>query len=473
MLNSAAAARRALPSIDRLLKLDAVAALIQTHGRPLVVETLRAVIDEQRSLLAKDAALPPPDDDALAAQCAKQLRALAQPSLRAVFNLTGTVLHTNLGRALYPQVAADAATDAMTRAVNLEFDLGGGARGERDSHVEAWLQRLTGAEAAVVVNNNAAAVYLVLNSLAPKKEVIVSRGELVEIGGAFRIPDIMARAGCKLKEVGTTNRTHARDFEQAIGPRTAAIMKVHASNYAIQGFTASVSEVELAAIAHQHELPFINDLGSGMLIDLEAYGLPHEPTPRETIASGADIVTFSGDKLLGGPQCGLIVGRQDLIAKIRKNPMKRALRVDKVRLAALEAVLRLYADPVRLMRELPTLRLLTRPQTDIEAQARRVLPALAAAVGDHADAKIIACSSQIGSGALPVDALPSAGIALTPRAKRKSGAADALSTAFRALPVPVIGHIKDGAFILDLRCLDDESGLIAQLAQLQLPTHAH
>ena len=282
-----------------------------------------------------------------------------------------------------------------------------------------------------------------------------------------------ARAGCKLKEVGTTNRTHARDFEEAIGPRTAAIMKVHASNYAIQGFTASVPEVELAAIAHQHELPFINDLGSGMLIDLEAYGLPHEPTPRETIASGADIVTFSGDKLLGGPQCGLIVGRQDLIAKIRKNPMKRALRVDKVRLAALEAVLRLYADPVRLMRELPTLRLLTRPQTDIEAQARRVLPALAAAVGNHADAKIIACSSQIGSGALPVDALPSAGIALTPRAKRKSGAADALSSAFRALPVPVIGHIKDGAFILDLRCLDDESGLIAQLEQLQLPTHAH
>lgn len=472
MLNSAAAARRALPSVDSLLKLDAVIALIETHGRPLVVETLRAVIDERRDLLAKNPAAAPVEDDALAARCAQRLRALSQPSLRAVFNLTGTVLHTNLGRALYPRVAAEAAVAAMTRAVNLEFDLGGGARGERDSHVEAWLQRLTGAEAAVVVNNNAAAVYLVLNSLAPKKEVIVSRGELVEIGGAFRIPDIMARAGCKLKEIGTTNRTHAHDFEQAIGPRTAAIMKVHASNYAIQGFTASVPEAELAAIAHQHELPFINDLGSGMLIDLAACGLPHEPTPRETIASGADIVTFSGDKLLGGPQCGLIVGRKDLIAKIRKNPMKRALRVDKVRLAALEAVLRLYADPARLMRELPTLRLLTRAQADIEAQARRVLPALAAAVGDCADAKIIACSSQIGSGALPVDALPSAGIALTPRAKRKSGAADALSTAFRALPVPVIGHISDGAFILDLRCLDDEDGFIAQLAQLQLLTQA-
>jgi L-seryl-tRNA(Ser) seleniumtransferase len=468
MLNSAAAARRALPSIDRLLKLDAVAGLITQHGRPLVVETLRAVLDAQRAILAHAPAAPPLGDEALTAQCAARLQVLAAPSLRPVFNLTGTVLHTNLGRALYPEVAAAAAKAAMTRAVNLEFDLGGGARGERDSHVEAWLQRLTGAEAAVVVNNNAAAVYLVLNSLAPKKEVIVSRGELVEIGGAFRIPDIMARAGCKLKEVGTTNRTHARDYEQATGARTAAIMKVHASNYAIQGFTASVPETELAAIAHKQALPFLNDLGSGMLIDLEAYGLPHEPTPREAIANGADIVTFSGDKLLGGPQCGLIVGRQDLIAKIRKNPMKRALRVDKVRLAALEAVLRLYADPARLVRELPTLRLLTRAQADIEVQARRVLPALAAAVAGHAEAKMIACASQIGSGALPVDALPSAGIALTPHAKRKSGAADALSTAFRALPVPVIGHIRDGAFILDLRCLDDESGFVGQLPRLEL-----
>ena len=468
MLNSTAAARRALPSIDRLLKLDAVVALIDRHGRPLVVETLRALLDGQRAILAGDSAAAAPADQWISAACAERLTALAQPSLRPVFNLTGTVLHTNLGRALYPEAAAEAARVAMTRAVNLEFDLGGGARGERDSHVEAWLKRLTGAEAAVVVNNNAAAVYLVLNSLASKKEVIVSRGELVEIGGAFRIPDIMARAGCKLKEIGTTNRTHARDYATAIGPRTAGLMKVHASNYKIEGFTASVPESEMAVIAHQHALVFLNDLGSGMLIDLEAYGLPHEPTPREAIADGADIVTFSGDKLLGGPQCGLIVGRRDLIEKIRKNPMKRALRVDKVRLAALEAVLRLYADPERLQRELPTLRLLTRPQKDIEAQAARVLPAVKAAVASHADAKVVTCASQIGSGALPVDALPSAGIAMTPLAKRKSGAADALSIAFRALPAPVIGHIRDGAFIVDLRCLDDEAGFIAQLNQLKL-----
>ena len=471
MLNSAAAARRALQSIDRLLKLDAVTALIETHGRPLVVETLRAVIDEQRSLLAKDTVLPPPDDDALAAQCAKQLRALAQPSLRAVFNLTGTVLHTNLGRALYPQVAADAATDAMTRAVNLEFDLGGGARGERDSHVEAWLQRLTGAEAAVVVNNNAAAVYLVLNSLAPKKEVIVSRGELVEIGGAFRIPDIMKRAGVKLVEVGTTNRTHLKDFAEAITPRTAAIMKVHTSNYVVQGFTAVVSEPELAALAHEHGIPYIVDLGSGMLVNLEDYGLPHEPTPREALANGADLVTFSGDKLLGGPQAGLLVGKKELIARIRKNPMKRALRVDKMTLAALDALLRLYTNPDKLREEVTTIRLLTRPRADIRVQCERVLPQVQTAIAGKAEATIIDTGSQIGSGSLPVDSLPSAGIAITPLGKSKSSFADKLSLAFRALPVPVIGHIRDGAFVLDLRCLDREDHereFVGQLNQLKI-----
>ena len=467
MLNPVAAARRAIPSVDRLLKLEAVDSLVDRYGRPLVVDTLRAVLDEQRAALTQSSARTDLDASALIAACAERLLATTQASLKPVFNLTGTVLHTNLGRALLPRAAADAALMAMTHAVNLEFDLGGGERGERDSHVETWLKRLTGAEAAIVVNNNAAAVYLTLNTFALRKQVIVSRGELIEIGGAFRIPDIMARAGCKLREVGTTNRTHERDYNDAIDARTAAIMKVHASNYAIHGFTASVPEAKLAAIAHAHNLPFWVDLGSGTLVDLENYGLTHEPTPRDAIASGADIVTFSGDKLLGGPQSGLIVGRKELIAKIRKNPMKRALRVDKVTLAALEATLRLYADPARLASEVPTLRLLTRKQTEIEAQAQRVLPALAAAVAAHADAKIVACASQIGSGALPVDALPSAGIALMPRAKRKGGAAELLSNAFRALPVPVIGRLRDGAFILDLRCLEDEAGFIAQLDKLE------
>ena len=465
MLNSAAAARRALPSIDRLLKLEAIGGLIDQYGRGLVVDTFRALLDEQRALLKHDD-VAAPDDGELTRLCGERLHTATKASLKPVFNLTGTVLHTNLGRALMPQAAADAAMIAMTRAVNLEFDLGGGARGERDSHVEGWIKRLTGAEAALVVNNNAAAVYLTLNTFAMRKEVLVSRGELIEIGGAFRIPDIMTRSGCKLHEVGTTNRTHARDFTEAIGPRTAAIMKVHASNYAIQGFTASVPETQLAAIAHEHKLPFWVDLGSGTLVDLERYGLPHEPTPRDAIAAGADLVTFSGDKLLGGPQSGIIAGRADLIARIRKNPMKRALRVDKVTLAALEATLRLYSDPDRLTSTVPTLRLLTRKQSDIQAQALRVLPALAAAVAGRAAAKIFACSSQIGSGALPVDALPSSGIALVPLAKRKGSAAEALSNAFRALPVPVIGRIKDGMFILDLRCLDHEQEFVAQLDKL-------
>ena len=465
MVNPPVGARRALPSVDRLLQQTRVVELIAQYGRPLVVETIRAVIDAQRAAMAQNA--EPADEATLIERCAENLATAMRPSMRPVFNLTGTVLHTNLGRALIGKIAAEAAMQAMTRAVNLEFDIDGGARGERDSHVEEWLRRLTGAEAAVVVNNNAAAVYLVLNTFAQKKEVIVSRGELVEIGGAFRIPDIMTRSGCKLREIGTTNRTHAKDFVEAIDKRTAALMKVHTSNYAIQGFTAAVPEPELAAIAHEHQLPFWVDLGSGTLVDLEHWGLPHEPTPRDAIGNGADLVTFSGDKLLGGPQCGLIVGRKDLIAKIRKNPMKRAMRIDKIRMAALEATLRLYADPEKLVKEVPTLRLLTRPQQDIEAQATRLLPAITAAVGDSADGMVIHCASQIGSGALPVDALPSAGIAITPRGKNRNSAAERLSNAFRKLPVPVVGRVKDGAFILDFRCLDDEAGFVAQLGQLK------
>jgi L-seryl-tRNA(Ser) seleniumtransferase len=470
VLNSASTARRALPSVDRLLKLKAIDALVSRYGRPLVVATIRTELEVQRAKLEHASSAARIDNAILVAACTERLHTAVSASLKPVFNLTGTVLHTNLGRAPMPQCAAEAVMQAMTSPLNLEFNLRAGKRGERDNHVERWLTQLTGAAAALVVNNNAAAVYLTLNTLALRKEVAVSRGELIEIGGAFRIPDIMGRAGCKLHEVGTTNRTHAKDYAAAISSRTAAIMKVHTSNYAIQGFTAAAPESELAALAHDRGLPFIVDLGGGALVNLEDYGLPHEPTPREALTRGADIVTFSGDKLLGGPQCGLIVGRVDLIARIKKNPMKRALRVDKMTLAALEAVLRLYANPDRLKHELPTLHWLTRPLADIEAQAQRVLPAVQTALGAQVQARVIACASQIGSGSLPVDTLPSSGIALKPTARRSGVAVEMLATAFRALPVAVIGRIKDGAFMLDLRCLDDEAGFIAQLDQLSIET---
>ncbi len=468
MLNSAASARRAIPSLDRLLQLEAVARLVARYGRPLVTETARAELDALRATLARSSTGF--DEAGFVRACAARLAHETRPSLRAVFNLTGTVLHTNLGRAVMPPEAAEAAARAMTRPVNLEFDLDGGDRGERDRHVERWLTRLTGAEAAVVVNNNAAAVYLALNTLALKKEVPVSRGELIEIGGAFRIPDIMARAGVKLVEIGTTNRTHIKDYAGAISPRTAALMKVHTSNYAIQGFTTAVPEDRLARLAHEHELPFITDLGSGTLVDLEDYGLPHEPTPREALAAGADVVTFSGDKLLGGPQAGLIVGKAALVERIRSNPMKRALRVDKMTLAALEAVLRLYADPAKLAQRLPTLRYLSRAPADIEARARRLLPAVHSALKGNAAAEVVPVMSQIGSGSLPVDLLASHGIAISVAGKRRNTAAAEVSAAFRALPAPVIGRIKDGAFIMDLRCLDPEheGEFVEQLKHLDL-----
>ena len=465
MVNPAAAARRALPSVDRLLGSDAVAALIAAYGRTRGTEVLRRSLDAERARLGEPTA-GAFDETRFLQSCAIALERSAAPSLKPVFNLTGTVLHTNLGRAVMPKSAAEAVMAAMTRPVNLEFDLATGARGERDSHVECWLAELTGGEKAVAVNNNAAAVYLALNSLALKREVLVSRGELIEIGGSFRIPDIMSRAGVKLVEVGTTNRTHLKDFADAITSRTAAIMKVHTSNYVVQGFTATVPESELARLAHEHNLPFIVDLGCGTLINLEEYGLPHERTPRETLNDGADVVTFSGDKLLGGPQAGLLVGRKDLMARIAKNPMKRALRLDKLTLTALDAVLRLYLHPERLHEELPALRLLTRSAGDIAAQAARVLPAAAAALGDDWKVEIAACKSQIGSGALPVDVLPSSGLAIMPAGKK--GNLNKLAAALRALPAPVIGHIKDGALMLDLRCLDHEDEFIAQLPQLKI-----
>jgi len=467
MLKNPHAARRALPSLDRLLSLPDISPLLTAYGRSRVTRHLREALEAERARLAQDNATPFQESTLIEA-CAATLAQSTAPSLIPVFNLTGTVLHTNLGRAVMPPSVAAAVTEAMTRPVNLEFDLRSGARGERDSHVEKWLRELTGGEKAVAVNNNAAAVYLALNTLALRKEVLVSRGELIEIGGSFRIPDIMSRAGVKLVEVGTTNRTHLKDYAEAITPRTAAIMKVHTSNYVVQGFTAAVPEPELSRLAQEHGLPFIVDLGSGTLIDLVPYGLPHEPTPQEALANGADIVTFSGDKLLGGPQAGLLVGRKDLMTKIARNPMKRALRLDKLTLSALDAVLRLYLHPEKLRDELPALRWLTRDPADTGSQAERLLPVFRQLLGDRWAADICECMSQIGSGALPVDSLPSRGIAIR-RASRKGADVAQLAARFRRLRVPVIGHIRDNALVFDLRCLDREEEFINEIKKLVIP----
>ena len=453
-------ALRALPSVDRLLTSAEGAALVDTHGRAAVTDALRAALDAARQ--AVQAGAPAPDAASLCASAAARLDADSVTALRPVLNLTGTVLHTNLGRALLAEVAIAAATEAMRHPAALEFDLATGRRGERDDHVAPLLCELTGAEAATVVNNNAAAVLLALNTLAEGREAIVSRGELVEIGGAFRIPDIMARAGARMVEVGTTNRTHPHDYARAVTPDTALMMKVHPSNYRIEGFTRSVGADELAGIAARAGVPLLNDLGSGTLVDLARWGLPPEPTVRQAVAEGADLVTFSGDKLLGGPQAGFVVGRADLIARINRNPLKRALRLDKIRLAAVEATLRLYRDPDRLAERLPTLRMLARPASDIAAQAARLLVPVQAMLPDHRVA-VIDCASQIGSGALPVETLASAGLAIS---GATGDAPDRLADRLRALRTPVIGRIRDGALILDLRCLADDGALLGALAGL-------
>ena len=444
-----------LPSVDRLLSAADIASLVDAHGRILVTGIVREVLASTREAFKQGTTLPAEDD--LISRVGAGVTAKIQPRLRPVVNLTGTVLHTNLGRAPLPEEAVQALIAAARSPCALEYDIESGGRGDRDDIVNELLCELTGAEAATVVNNNAAAVFLLLNTLAQKKEAIVSRGELIEIGGAFRVPDIMQRAGAKLVEVGTTNRTHLRDFAENLGPRTAMLMKIHASNYAISGFTHAVPEAELAALAHEHKLPFVIDLGSGTLADLAAYGLPHEPTPREAIAAGADLVTFSGDKLLGGPQAGMLVGRKDLIAKIKKNPLKRALRVGKLTLAALEAVLALYRDPDRLHQRVTAVRQLTRLEAEMRAAAERLLPALQAALATlPVTVEIVALKSQIGSGSLPVDRLPSAGFAIRPQGKR-GGVLNRIESALRGVahPLrPVIGRIEDGALLLDLRCLD-------------------
>lgn len=455
-----------LPAVDRVLRTEIAAVAIARFGRAATTEEIRRGLAKARLALLSEGdpsqGWTVPDASVIAAAALEALQRGETPSLRPVLNLTGVVLHTNLGRAILAEEAVAAANNAMRSAATLEFDLDTGGRGERDDHISGLLRELTGAEAALVVNNNAAAVLLALAALAQGRETVVSRGELIEIGGSFRMPAIMASAGTRLREVGTTNRTHPQDYTDAIGPETALLMKVHTSNYIIQGFTSEVAPRDLAALAHAAGLPMLDDLGSGTLVDLARHGLRRERTVQDALRDGADLVTFSGDKLLGGAQAGFILGRADLVARCAAHPLKRTLRVDKIRLAALEATLRLYRDPDRLAQRLPTLRLLTRPRAEIRALAEALIAPLAVWAGPEWQVMAVDCESQIGSGALPLETLPSAGLELRPTG-RDRGAADALAARLRALPLPVIGRISEGAVLLDLRCLEEPSALLQSL----------
>ena len=454
-----------LPPVHAVLNTPAAAILIVRFGRPASTDAIRAALENARATLHAGGGFVPTVED-IAARAFSHLEEKDRSTLRPLFNLTGTVLHTNLGRAALAEAAIEAAVEAMRNSVALEFDLETGKRGERDDHVRALLCSLTGAEDATVVDDDAAAVLLCLNTLANGREAVVSRGELIEIGGAFRMPEIMARAGARLVEVGTTNRTHPADYISAVNTETGVILKVHTSNYRIRGFTSEVDTRELSTIAKNASVPLLHDLGSGTLIDLAAYSLKREPTAREAVAQGADLVSFSGDKLIGGPQAGFIVGKRELIAAVNRDPMKRALQVDKMRLAAIEATLRLYQDPDRLAERLPTLRFLARPRHEIEASAARVLPHVARAIGEAFAVELCECRSQVGSGALPVETVASAGLSF--RASAGGGhVVEDLARRLRALPTPVVGRIEKDLLVLDFRCLTDEEAFLSDLSHLK------
>lgn len=442
-----AALLRLLPSVEKLLTASPIAALLRRYRHAYLVEAVRAVLAQTRQAIKNGTIQAALEEDELIRRVKQYLAEKDRSPLRTVINATGTVLHTNLGRALLAKAAVDEVVRAATTPVTLEYDLGEGERGDRDRVIEEDLLALTGAEAATVVNNNAAAVLLALNTLAEGREGVVSRGELIEIGGSFRIPDVMRKSGVVLREVGTTNRTHLGDYAEAIGPHTGVLLKVHPSNYRIIGFSSSVSLAELVTLGRKHALPVMEDLGAGALIDLSAYGLPKEPVVAERVAAGADIVTFSGDKLLGGPQAGLIVGRQEWIARIKKNPLKRALRPDKLTLAALSGTLGLYRRSPDVAAALPTLRWLTRSREEMDAIAAAALPLLQERLGSEFSLTVEEATAQIGSGALPEEDIPSRVIAI----RHPSMPAEKVAARFRAADPPILGRIHEGAFLLDLR----------------------
>jgi L-seryl-tRNA(Ser) seleniumtransferase len=445
-----------IPSIDRLLATAWGRALAERHARSFVVAALRRACDEIRDAIRADRLGAAPVELEIERRVMEELARRERTAPEEVVNATGVVLHTNLGRALLPREAIEPLMRAAASPVALEFDLRSGGRGDRDSTVDEDLVALTGAEAATVVNNNAAAVLLALNTLAEGKEVVVSRGELIEIGGSFRIPEVLAKSGSKLREVGTTNRTHWKDYARAIGRETGALLKVHTSNYRVVGFTAEVSLAELVALGREHGVPVIEDLGSGALVDLSAYGLPKEPVVAERIAQGADIVTFSGDKLLGGPQAGILVGRREVIARVKANPLKRALRPGKLTLAALAGVLKLYRLSPDLPRALPTLRWLTRPIAEMETIGRPAVDLLREALGTEFEIDLVDSTAEVGSGSLPTATLPSKVIAL----RHPKEGPNAIAARFRAARPPIVGRVQDDRFLLDLRGIFDPATLV-------------
>jgi L-seryl-tRNA(Ser) seleniumtransferase len=452
---------RMLPAVDRLMELAKAEPSFELVPPSVVVNSIRGVIDADRRRIRESG--QPPDEtdlsDAAVMQRVKEaVRSAMQPKLRPIVNATGVVIHTNLGRSLLAQDALENLAVVAGRYSNLEYDLEAGRRGSRYLAVRDLLREITGAEDAMVVNNNAGAVLICLETIAKNRRVIVSRGDLVEIGGSFRIPDVMAKSGAVLAEVGTTNRTHLRDYEAAVDPATALLLKVHWSNYSIVGFTAQVSLKELVELGVRRGIPVMEDLGSGTFIDFSRYGLLKEPTVQDSVASGADVVTFSGDKLLGGPQAGIIVGRQAMIAAIRQNPLNRALRIDKLTLAALESTLRLYRDEERAVALIPTLRMLTEHEDAIQARAEELARRLLAIGDSRLQVDIVRLSSKAGGGSLPLLDLASRCV----RVRIDGLTENRLELKLRRNDPPIIGRIEDGAFVMDARTIQpDETRTIA------------
>jgi L-seryl-tRNA(Ser) seleniumtransferase len=462
---------RKLPGVDSLIELCARADFFQDIPQTVVVRSIRSVIDDRRrAILSADPSinetslLDPQMIDAVKHAVRKAMR----PNLRPTINATGVVVHTNLGRSLLAAEAVENLVTIASRYSNLEYDLSAGKRGSRYSSVEDLICEISGAEAAMVVNNNAAAVLLCLETIARNKEVIVSRGELVEIGGSFRVPDVMTKSGSILKEVGTTNRTHLKDYQNAIVPNTGLLLKVHTSNYSVVGFTAEVSLRQLVDLGADHQLPVMEDLGSGTFIDFSKYGLVKEPTVQESVSAGADVITFSGDKLLGGPQAGLIVGKKKIVDQIKKNPLTRALRIDKLTLAALESTLRLYRDEQKAARIIPTLRMIMVPLQEVQKRARRLADALENMGDARMHIQLIERSSKTGGGALPLMELPSLCVGI----QIKGISPNTLEKRMRNNEPPIIGRIESDLFVMDPRTIQEDELSLIETAFLNLTQKA-